>query len=149
MPNKSPARILRDVKRITKFVSQKRPKPSLSITFVNRIEIPPIPKPKLSLSKIVCIEFPPVPKSSSNDNNEELKKQNDQLKHDVNVLNFILQSYKKDETNQDDVKPEVNKHFEETRQESFKCDYCYFEHASFEQMKRHRKTFHNEDFSLL
>ena len=75
MPNKSPARILRDVKRITKFVSQKRPKPSLSITFVNRIEIPPIPKPKLSLSKIVCIEFPPVPKSSSNDNNEEIKKQ--------------------------------------------------------------------------
>ena len=51
--------------------------------------------------------------------------------------------------NQDDVKPEVSKHFEETRQESFKCDYCYFEHASFEQMKRHRKTFHNEDFSLL
>ena len=100
MPNKIPARILCDVKRITKFLSQKRRKPSLSITFVNRIEIP---KPKLSLSKIVCIEFPSVPKSSSNDNNEELKKQNDQLKHDVNVLNFILQSYKQDETNQDDV----------------------------------------------
>ena len=87
-----------------------------------------------------------MPKSSSNENHEELKKENEQLKYDVNVLKFILQSYKQD---RDDVDPEVNENFEDTRQESYKCDYCYFEHASFEQMKRHRKTFHNEDFSLL
>ena len=89
-------------------MSKKKPKPSLLITFVNIIDIPPNPKPRLSLSKIVHIEFPPVPESSSNENNEELKKENEH-----------------------------------------KCNYCYFEHLSFEQMKSHRKTVHNEDFSLI
>ena len=149
MTYKSPARILRDVKRITKFLYKKKPKPSLLVTFVNMIDIPPSPKHKLSKSKIVCVEFPPVPKTSSNVKNEELKKENEQLKYDVNVLKFILHSYKQDEADRNDVEPEVNENFEDTRRESYKCDFCYFDQASFEQMKIHRKTVHNEDFSLL
>ena len=74
MPNKSPARILRDVKRITKFVSQKRPKPSLSITFVNRIEIPPIPKLTKILNTTKIPNYKKIPKITESLSQSHLNK---------------------------------------------------------------------------
>ena len=47
------------------------------------------------------------------------------------------------------MKKENIRNFEDAGKESFECNFCYFETESFEHMKRHRRNFHNEDFSLL
>ena len=145
MSNKSSARILRGVKKITKFLSKKMSRPSLSITSLNGIDIPPKPKPNLGLAKIVTMDFPPMPNLSSKNIIENFKKENEQL----NVLKFILQSYKQDEFNNEEGEPEDHEKFEDARKESYECNFCYFETKSFEHMKSHRRNVHNEDFSLL
>ena len=67
MVYKSPARILRDVKRITKFCDSKkksfpREKPVLSITILTNTSIPPdsIKAPTLSIKKTTLISIPAV-----------------------------------------------------------------------------------------
>ena len=120
-------------------------RPSLFITSLNGIDIPPEPKPNLGLAKIVTVDIPPTP--SSNNIIENLQTENEQLKYDLHVLKFILKSYEQDESNNEEEEPDEN--FEDKRKESYECNFCYFETESFENMKTHRRNFHNEDFSLL
>ena len=119
------------------------------MTSLNGIDIPQKPKPKLGLAKMVTIDFPLIPNLSSNNIIENLQKENEQLKYDLNVLKFILQSYKQDEFNNEEGEPVDQEKSEDARKESYECNFCYFATESFEQMKRHRRNFHNEDFSLL
>ena len=137
MTNKNPARILHDVKRITKFLAMK--KPTLVISYVNKINIPP-KKPTLSLVKIAPIDVPPEPRPDENKLNDVLK-ENEDLRFNMNVLQFILNSYKQDESESNVEESDTN--------EGYKCDHCGFGNESFEDMKIHRRNVHDEDFSLI
>ena len=65
-------------------------------------DIPPKPNPKLGLAKIVTFDFPPMPNVSSSTIIGNLQKENERLNYDLNVLKFILQSYKQDEFNNEE-----------------------------------------------
>ena len=161
MSNKSQAKILRDVKRITKFLSKK--KPILSIAFTNVINLPLKPKPVLGFSNVMSIDVPPAPQNNSIDIVESIKKENEELKNDINVLRFILESYKQDENEDEDEEPNTQENVKYElendhsvpveacyrRQHSYECEYCFFVDESFERMKMHRRNYHNEDFSIL
>ena len=86
MTNKSPARILHDVKRITKFLAMK--KTTLVIIYVNKIDIP-TKKPTLSLFKIAPIDVPPEPRPDENNLNY-VRKENEELRYNINFLKFNL-----------------------------------------------------------
>jgi hypothetical protein len=139
MPNRSPARILRDVKRITKFLPRKMSRPYLSMISLNGRDIPPNFQSNLGLAKIVTMDFPPTQNLSSKSIIENLQKENERLKYDLNVLKFILQSYKQDEGGE----PVDQDESEDARNETYECNFCYFETETFEEMKRHRRNFHN------
>ena len=96
-------------------------RPSLSIISLNWLDIPPKPKPNLSLAKIVTMDFPPTQNLSSKSFIENLQKENEQLKYNLNVLKFILQSYKQDEFNNEEGEPEDHEKFEEARKEVGGC----------------------------
>ena len=118
---------MRDVKRITKFLTKKNSRPSLSVTYVNGIDIPPKPKHNLGVAKVVYMDFPPVPKFDMNSEIEGLLKEKEQLKYDLSVLKFILKSYKQDEMDSNDCEPDVKENFGDGRQEHYQCNFCYFE----------------------
>ena len=98
MKPRSPAKILHDVKRITRFLSKKneskiilsvqmvnicdippvpRSKPRLSVVQVQTTNVIPLPKPNLTISRATSVDIPPdvVPSPYQPKNSEALTKE--------------------------------------------------------------------------